>query len=254
MSKKKKDSRETNMVSRRDFLKTSAVVTAGVAAGSMVGASWPKSTMAQSPFGTINVVTSADADSYDPHSWISDDGRMIGSHIFESLVTRDYDPMLATSWENPDKLTWIFHLKRGVEFTNGEPFNASVVKFNLERYMDPKTKAPHPRQRIELAMEEAAVHVDPFKPVSEQVKTIIEVLRPVIPISMEHIRVSIKIPSQHIGKAYGIVRNYGTLEREDWQSDGSWIGIVKLPPGMQTDFYDKLNEVTKGNISTKILK
>ncbi len=141
MSKKKKDSKETNMVSRRDFLKTSAVVTAGVAAGSMVGASWPRSTMAQSPFGTINVVTSADADSYDPHSWISDDGRMIGSHIFESLVTRDYDPMLATSWENPDKLTWIFHLKRGVEFTNGEPFNASVVKFNLERYMDPKTKA-----------------------------------------------------------------------------------------------------------------
>jgi ribosome maturation protein Sdo1 len=40
--------------------------------------------------------------------------------------------------------------------------------------MDPKTKSPHPRKRIELAMDEAGVHVDPFKPVSEQVKTIIE--------------------------------------------------------------------------------
>ena len=120
--------------------------------------------------------------------------------------------------------------------------------------MDPKTKAPHPRQRIELAMDEAGVHIDPFKPVSEQVKTIIEALRPLMPISMEHVRISVKIPPEHIGKAYGIARNYGTLEREEWQSDGSWIGIIKIPAGMQTDFYDKLNDVTKGNVSTKFLK
>jgi len=120
--------------------------------------------------------------------------------------------------------------------------------------MDPKTKAPHPRQRIELAMDEAGVHIDPFKPVSEQVKTIIEALRPLMPISMEHVRISVKIPPEHIGKAYGVARNYGTLEREEWQSDGSWIGIIKIPAGMQTDFYDKLNDVTKGNVSTKFLK
>jgi len=129
-----------------------------------------------------------------------------------------------------------------------------IVETIVRNAMDPKTKAPHPRQRIELAMEQAGVHVDPFKPVSEQVKTIIEVLRPIIPISMENIRISVKIPAEHTGKAYGIVRSYGTLEREDWQSDGSWIGIIRLPAGMQTDFYDKLNDVTKGNISTKILK
>ena len=120
--------------------------------------------------------------------------------------------------------------------------------------MDPKTKAPHPRQRIELAMEQAGVHIDPFKPVNEQVKVIIEVLRPIIPISMENIRISIKIPAEHIGRAYGTVRNFGSLVREDWQSDGSWIGIIRIPAGMQNDFYDKINDVTKGNVSTKILK
>jgi len=129
-----------------------------------------------------------------------------------------------------------------------------IIDTIVRNAMDPKTKAPHPRQRIELAMEEARVHVDPFKPVSEQVKTIIEVLRPIIPISMEHVNISVKIPSQYIGRAYGIVRNYGSLERENWQSDGSWIGIVRIPAGMQTDFYDKLNEATKGNVSAKILK
>ena len=129
-----------------------------------------------------------------------------------------------------------------------------IVETIVRNAMDPKTKAPHPRQRIELAMEQAGVHVDPFKPVSEQVKTIIELLRPIIPISIENIRISVKIPAEHIGKAYGTVRSYGTLEREDWQSDGSWIGIIRLPAGMQTNFYDKLNDVTKGNVSTKILK
>jgi ribosome maturation protein SDO1 len=129
-----------------------------------------------------------------------------------------------------------------------------IVETITKNAMDPKTKAPHPRQRIELAMEQAGVHVDPFKSVSEQVKTIIEVLRPIIPISMENVRISIKIPAENIGKAYGLVRNFGSLEQEDWQSDGSWVGIIRLPAGMQTDFYDKLNDVTKGNVSTKILK
>ena len=129
-----------------------------------------------------------------------------------------------------------------------------IVDTIVKNSMDPQTKAPHPKQRIELAMKEAGIHIDPFKPVDQQVKTIIELLRPIIPISMEQIKVSVKITAQYIGKAYGIARNFGVLEREDWQSDGSWIGIVRIPAGMQTDFYDKLNDVTKGNVETRILK
>lgn len=129
-----------------------------------------------------------------------------------------------------------------------------VVTTIAKNAMDPKTKAPHPRQRIELAMEQAGIHVDPFKPVSEQVKIIIEQLRPIIPISTENVRISVKIPAEQIGRAYGAVRNYGSLEREEWQSDGSWLGIIRLAAGMQTEFYDKLNDLTKGNVSTKILK
>ena len=129
-----------------------------------------------------------------------------------------------------------------------------IIETIAKNAMDPKTKSPHPRQRIELAMEQSGVHVDPFKPVSEQVKTIIEQLRPIIPISMENIRISVKIPAEFIGRAYGIARNFGALEREDWQSDGSWVGIVRIAAGLQNDFYDKLNDATKGNVSTKILK
>lgn len=129
-----------------------------------------------------------------------------------------------------------------------------IIETIAKNAMDPKTKAPHPRQRIELAMDQAGVHVDPFKPVSEQVKTIIELLRPIIPISMEQVRISVKIPAEFIGRAYGEARNFGALEREEWQSDGSWVGIIRIAAGLQTDFYEKLNDLTKGNVSTKILK
>jgi ribosome maturation protein SDO1 len=129
-----------------------------------------------------------------------------------------------------------------------------IIDLIVKNAMDPKTKMPHPRTRIELALEEAKVHIDPFKSVNQQMKTILEQLRPLIPISMEQARISIKIPPEHVGKAYGAVRSFGTLEREEWQSDGTWIGIVKLPAGMQTDFYDRLNTLTKGNVETRILK
>jgi len=129
-----------------------------------------------------------------------------------------------------------------------------IVDIIVKNSMDPQTKMPHPRKRIELAIDEAKVHIDPFKPVDLQVKTIVEALRSIVAISMENVKISVKISSEFIGKAYGVARNFGTLEREEWQSDGSWLGVIKIPAGMQTEFYDKLNDVTKGNVETRILK
>ncbi len=129
-----------------------------------------------------------------------------------------------------------------------------VVEHIAKNAMDPQTKTPHPRNRIERAMEEAGVHIDPFKPVSEQVKTTVNAIRPLIPLSMERVKITVKIPAKYIGKAYGVARTFGVLEQEDWQSDGSWVGVVRLAAGLQNEFYDKLNEATKGNVSTKVLK
>ncbi len=68
-------------------------------------------------------------------------------HIYENLVKRDpvtnkLVPWLATSWDTPDATTWIFHLRQGVTFQDGTPFNAEAVKFTFERIMDPKVGAP----------------------------------------------------------------------------------------------------------------
>lgn len=53
------------------------------------------------------------------------------SAIFDGLTNLQadgsFDPALAISWEQVDDLTWIFNLREGVSFSNGEPFNADTV-------------------------------------------------------------------------------------------------------------------------------
>jgi peptide/nickel transport system substrate-binding protein len=63
--------------------------------------------------------------------------RSVVGNIHDTLVglsgeTLVLTPQLATSWENRDPLTWRLHLRRGVSFTNGEPFNAQAVKYSIE--------------------------------------------------------------------------------------------------------------------------
>lgn len=120
--------------------------------------------------------------------------------------------------------------------------------------MNPQTKLPHPPQRIELAMKEANVHVDPFKPVNVQVGDVVDVLRPLLPISFEKVRMAVKISGTDFGRCFGDIKSFGKVIKEEWQTDGSWVGIVELPAGLQNDFLSKLGEKTKGGAETKILK
>jgi ribosome maturation protein SDO1 len=177
-----------------------------------------------------------------------------GTHASEDSLIKHFGTNNITEISKQIILKGVIQLTTEQRHKMQKNKKARIIDTIAKNAMDPKTKSPHPRQRIELAMEQAGVHIDPFKPVSEQVKTIIDLLRPIIPISMENLRISVKIPAEYIGRAYGIVRNFGALEREDWQPDGSWLGIIRIPAGMQNDFYDKINDATKGNVSTKILK
>ena len=49
-------------------------------------------------------------------------------------------PWLAERWETKDSKTWTFYLRKGVKFHNGNPFNAEVVKWNMDRWRDPDNK------------------------------------------------------------------------------------------------------------------
>jgi ribosome maturation protein SDO1 len=129
-----------------------------------------------------------------------------------------------------------------------------IVQYIAANAVNPQTGAPHPPQRIEIAMEEAKVHIDPFKSLEEQVKEVLDALRPLIPIRFEKARIAVKLSAEDAAKCFGDIRAFGTILREEWQTDGSWIGVVEMPAGMQTDFLERLNAKTKGNVELKLLK
>jgi ribosome maturation protein SDO1 len=129
-----------------------------------------------------------------------------------------------------------------------------VIEVIARNAINPQTKTPHPPGRIEQAMTEARVNIDPTKSIDELVKIAMKAIRPLIPIRFEEVEVAVKIPSAYAPKAYGEVAAYGKLIREAWQNDGSWIGVVQIPAGMQTEFYALINRLTKGEAETKLLK
>jgi ribosome maturation protein SDO1 len=103
-------------------------------------------------------------------------------------------------------------------------------------------------------MEEVNFNVDPFKTAEEQVKELVQLLRPVLPMSSENVQLAIKIPPDHASRCYGIVKNYGEIKRDEWQKDGSWVAVVEIPAAMQLELLDKLGKATQGNLQSKILK
>ena len=129
-----------------------------------------------------------------------------------------------------------------------------IVQYIAQNAINPQTGTPHPPQRIEIAMEEAKVHVDPFKPVGEQVKEVLDALRPLIPIRFEKARIAVRLGAEDAAKSYGDIKGFGTILKEEWQRNGAWVGVVEMPAGMQTEFLNRLNAKTKGNVEAKVLK
>jgi ribosome maturation protein SDO1 len=119
--------------------------------------------------------------------------------------------------------------------------------------IDPKTKIPHPPQRILNAMEQAHINIDPFRPAKEQTEMVLAKIREILPISIERIEIAVKVPIKYAGKASAVIRQMAPVIKEEWKPD-CWIVIIEIPAGMQGDIYSRLNELTSGDVEVKIVK
>ena len=119
-----------------------------------------------------------------------------------------------------------------------EQMRQQIVHEIHTQAVDPKTKSPHPNTRIELALSESRYSVDPFKRLDDQVKDAIELLKPMIPLSFESVRLAVRVPGSAYGGSSRILRPY--LEKEQWLENGSWAGIIEIPAGMKDTIYGKL--------------
>jgi ribosome maturation protein SDO1 len=128
-----------------------------------------------------------------------------------------------------------------------------IIDYISHQAVDPKTNLPHPPMRIENAMEQIRYPIDPYKSVEEQARDIVKLLRPILPLKVEQISVGAHIPAQHAQRAYGSIKTYGVIKREEWRNDGSWYGVLEMPAGSYASFLNKLGEVTKGGGEAEII-
>jgi ribosome maturation protein SDO1 len=89
-----------------------------------------------------------------------------------------------------------------------ENMRQQIVHHIHSQSIDPKSKSPHPRTRIELALEESKYSVDPFKRLEDQVKDAIARLKPLIPLSFESVRLAFRIPGSSYGSVNKLLRSY----------------------------------------------
>ena len=93
--------------------------------------------------GSLVDARTTDATSLDPHNVPAAANFRIRGHIYSGLVALDsgmsVQPDLATSWEIPDPTTYVFHLREGVTFHNGEPLSTEDVKYTYERILEEGT-------------------------------------------------------------------------------------------------------------------
>ena len=129
-----------------------------------------------------------------------------------------------------------------------------IITYIAANAINPQTKLPHPPTRIELALDEAKFHADPFKPVDKQIEEAMHLLRPLIPIRFERTKVAVRLRGDDYGKCYDDLIHFGVVEKEEWQADGSWIGVMSIPAGLITEMTNKLNSKTKGNAAVKTIQ
>ena len=130
----------------------------------------------------------------------------------------------------------------------------SIIATISKNYVDPKTSLPHPPLRVEQAMQEARISVDPFQDAAEQTKQVVEKIRTIIPLKSERVKLLVKVSPQYSGQTIGILKNFGEILKEDFGADGTLSAIVEIPAGAQPGLLDKLGSSTKGAAQATVVK
>jgi len=111
--------------------------------------------------------------------------------------------------------------------------------------IDPRTKVPHPPDRVLNAMEQAHVNVDPFVAAEQQVAEVIKAVKQILPLSVEEVEMTVEIPAKYSGRVHGAIREYGTSS-EQWAGQMLIIKI-KIPAGLKEKFYSHMAGITENN-------
>jgi ribosome maturation protein SDO1 len=122
-----------------------------------------------------------------------------------------------------------------------------IIQYINRNFIDPKTHLPHPPLRIENAMEQIRLVIDPFKRPEEQAKKIMDSLRKILPLKSENLQLIVTVPPQFSAQSYSTIKGIGDLKDEKWLQDGSLQVIIEINAGIRGTFIERINSITKGS-------
>lgn len=127
-----------------------------------------------------------------------------------------------------------------------------VINIIARNFIDPKSGLPHPPTRIEQAMQEIRIPIDPFKDAAEQAKLVVEQMRSIIPLKSEKMKIRVKIPPQYAPQAIGVLKGSGDILKEEWGSDGAFTALIEIAAGVHSSMLERLSSVTKGSAQANV--
>ena len=90
--------------------------------------------------GSVVMILESSPNNLDLRQGTDAQSERVGRLVFDALVKKDehfnLQPWLATGWEQPDSLTWVFHLRNGVRFQDGRPLGAEDVAYTVRSMID----------------------------------------------------------------------------------------------------------------------
>jgi peptide/nickel transport system substrate-binding protein len=96
--------------------------------------------------GSITFLIESGPTNLDPRFGTDGQSQHLDSLLFSSLLERDEQMNLkgdvAESWDVPDPLTYVFHLRRDIRFHDGRPLSSADVKATYEFMIDPANRSP----------------------------------------------------------------------------------------------------------------
>jgi peptide/nickel transport system substrate-binding protein len=84
---------------------------------------------------TVTFLIESSPNNLDVRQGTDSQSERVGELIYDALVRKDehfnLQPWLATSWDRPNPLTWVFHIRSGVRFHDGHPLTAADVAWSI---------------------------------------------------------------------------------------------------------------------------
>lgn len=129
-----------------------------------------------------------------------------------------------------------------------------IIEFISKTFIDPKSNLPHPPLRIEQAINDAKISIDPYKNIQDQIKNITDKIRLNLPLKpSSKMKLLITISNQYASRSYSVLKSMDKLIRCDYQTDGSLKAIVEIQAALKPVMIDKLNIITKNNALVEVI-